>query len=610
MREFAALYAALDASTSTRAKLEALQAYLARAAPADAAWAVYLLAGGKPRQAVPTARLRALALALSGLPAWLFEACYQAVGDLAETLAHVLPPPRGEDRTPLSAWMVERLRPLRGAPPEVQDAALRQAFDTLPPAERFLLVKLIGGGLRVGVSRLLVLRALAAHSGLPEPLLAQRFIGYTDADACPDAAAYQALLAPESAGRPAPGTPYPFFLAQALEPVGAGGRLPDAADLAARLGPAEAWFAEWKYDGIRAQLVRRDGGEDGPAWLWSRGEELVGESFPEVMARAAALPPGTVLDGELLVWPGAPAGRPAPFAVLQTRLQRKTVGRRQLAEAPVVFVAYDLLESEGEDRRAEPQARRRARLEALLGPEGAAAGLFPLAPRLEGGWAGWATARDGARAAGVEGLMLKHRDTAYGLGRRKPEPGGGGWWKWKVEPFVADAVLVHAQAGHGRRAGLYTDYGFAVWNRAPRDAAEVEAVCAAIAARQPPRRAAEGEAAPLQLVPFAKAYGGLSDAEFKRVDRLIRADTVERFGPVRSVVPRLVVELGFEGLAPSPRHRSGLAVRFPRMLRLREDKPLAEADTLDRLRALMAGAPPAAPEAAEPASAPGPGGAW
>lgn len=594
MRDFAALYAALDASTSTTAKLDALQAYLRRAAPEDAAWAVYLLAGGKPRQAVPTARLRALATEASGLPAWLFEACYQAVGDLAETLAHVLPPPRHEDEAPLSVWMLERLRPLRGLPAEAQDAALRRAFDGLRPAGRFLLVKLIGGGLRVGVSRQLVLRALAAHAGLPEALLAQRFIGYTDADATPDAATFRALLAPEAEGARPPGTPYPFFLAPSLEPVGAGGALPDAAALAARLGPAEDWGAEWKYDGIRAQLVRRDGLPGTPAWLWSRGEELVGASFPEVLAAAAQLPPGTVLDGELLVWPGAPGGRPAPFARLQTRLQRKAPSPRHRAEAPAVFLAYDLLESEGEDRRAEPQARRRARLEALLGPGGPAAGVLALAPRLPGGWPEWAAARAGARAAGVEGLMLKHHATPYGLGRRKPE--AGGWWKWKVEPFVADAVLVHAQAGHGRRAGLYTDYSFAVWNRPPRDAAEAEAVVAAIAARQPWPPADPTlplEAQPLQLVTFAKAYSGLSDAEFRRVDRSIRADTVERFGPVRSVRPSLVVELGFEGLSPSPRHRSGLAVRFPRMLRLREDKPLAEADTLITLRALMDGMPAA-----------------
>lgn len=589
MQDFSRLYAQLDQQTATGAKLAALQAYFATAAPRDAAWAAYFLAGGKPRQTVPTARLRALAGRLSGLPDWLVEASYQAVGDLAETLAHLLPQPSRQDEASLADWVEQRLLPLRGAPPEQQDAALAQAFDRLPAEGRFLLVKLIGGGFRVGVGRQLVVRALAACAGLPDTLVAQRMMGYTEAGARIDAARYLALVAPPDTGAPAGGQPYPFFLAHPLE---AGGPV-EPETLAERLGPCHDWVAEWKADGIRAQLVCRPASEAGgpTVWLWSRGEELVSERFPEVLAAARALPPGTVLDGELLVWPGAPEAAPARFATLQTRLNRKTLPRKLLAEAPVVFWAYDLLESDGVDRRPEPQGQRRARLQALLGPGGPAAGAFPISPQLSAAdWPALARQRAEARARGFEGLMLKHLATPYGVGRRKPGEGQGGWWKWKLEPYRVDAVLVHAQRGHGRRASLYTDYGFAVWNRAPRDAEEVAAVCAAIAARRPPPSRtppAPGEPEPLQLLPFAKAYSGLSDAEILRVDREIRRHTVESFGPVRSVVPTLVVELGFEGLAPSPRHRSGLAVRFPRMLRLREDKPLAEADTLAQLRALL-----------------------
>ncbi|MFN9747385.1 MAG: cisplatin damage response ATP-dependent DNA ligase [Betaproteobacteria bacterium] len=565
MQDFAALYAELDASTATGDKVDALVRHFGRAAPDDAAWAVYFLAGGKPSQRVPAAVLREAACAEAGIDPWLFEECYQAVGDLAETIAHVLPPGTPGPRQGLAAWMRERVLPLRGLSPAGQRVRLVEAWRELDSAGRFLLVKLIGGGFRVGVSRLLVQRALARHTGLDAQLLAQRLVGWTDARALPDAARWEALVAPPGQGLAAEGRPYPYFLAHALQ---AG---PDT------LGAVGEWLAEWKYDGIRAQVVRRGGG----CWIWSRGEELVTERFPEVVAAAAAWPEGTVLDGELLVWPEG-AAVPGSFQQLQPRINRKTLPKKLLAEAPVVFLAYDLLESGGEDRRAEPQAARRLRLEALQQGQPA----LRVSPRVPAGsWPALAAARATSRERGVEGLMLKHREARYGSGRTKD---GGTWWKWKVEPLVVDAVLVYAQAGHGRRAGVYTDYTFAVWSRAPESAEEAAAVVEAIARREPPPAAGSGA---LQLLPFAKAYSGLSDAEFKAVDRVIRATTIDKFGPVRSVRPTLVFEIGFEGIGASPRHKSGVAVRFPRMLRLRPDKPLHEADTLSRLQGLLSAAP-------------------
>jgi DNA ligase-1 len=569
MQRFAALYAALDASTGTDAKVAALVQYLADAPPADAAWGIYFLAGGKPRQTVPTALLRAEATALAGIPDWLFEASYQAVGDLAETIAQILPPPRQTGQLGLADWMHQRLLPLRGQPAALQALALRGWWDELPAEQRFLLVKLIGGGFRVGVSKLLVQRALARHAGLDAKLVAQRMMGWTDGRQPPGAERLAVLLAPlpapgeVAAGTPlADGQPYPFFLAHALEDGP-----PD--ELARRLGPAADWLAEWKYDGIRAQLVKRGG----QVWIWSRGEELVSERFPEVLAEAASLPDGTVLDGELLAWAG---DAPAPFQRLQQRIQRKTLSRKLLAEVPVRFIAYDLLEHAGQDQRAVPQWQRRQQLQAVLAGQ-----ALMLSPLLLGeGWAALAEQRGQSRARGVEGLMLKHRAAAYGSGRTKAD---GLWWKWKIAPHTVDAVLVYAQAGHGRRAGLYTDYTFAVWSRAPADAAEAEAVLQAIAARQPPQPGA------LQLLTFTKAYSGLSDAEFKAVDAVIRGSTLEKFGPVRSLQPQLVFELAFEGIARSPRHKSGVALRFPRMLRIRHDKPLWQADSLGTLEALIAG---------------------
>jgi len=559
MRRFAALYAELDASTATEAKVAALQRYLTEAPAGDAAWALYFLAGGKPRQTVPTAVLRAEALAAAGIPDWLFEASYQAVGDLAETIARVLPPPTRHSDLGLADWLEQRLLPLRGASPADQSACLRTWWDELPAGQRFLLVKLIGGGFRVGVSKLLVQRALARHAGLDPKLLAQRLIGWTDARSLPTAARLQALLAPDTAAA-ASGQPCPFFLAHALE--GAVDELP------ARLGDPGQWQVEWKYDGIRAQVVR----QGGAVWIWSRGEELITERFPEVAARARALPEGTVLDGELLVWRD---GAPAPFNLLQQRITRRTLSRQLLADTPVEFIAYDLLVHQGEDQRALPQHLRRQRLEALL-----AGGALPVSPLVAAdSWPALAALRATSRQRGVEGLMLKQRDGGYGSGRTKAD---GVWWKWKIEPYTVDGVLLYAQAGHGRRAGLYTDYTFAVWSRPPADAAEADAVVQAIARREPPAPGA------LQLVTFAKAYSGLTDAEIKAVDQVIRAHTLEKFGPVRSLRPTLVFELGFEGIGRSPRHKSGIALRFPRILRVRHDKPLHQADTLDTLQGLLA----------------------
>ena len=544
MKAFAALYQALDASTSSLAKQAALRDYLRQAPPEDAAWAVYFLAGGKPRQLVPTKWLRAVAREAAGLPEWLFDESYEAVGDLAETIALLLPPPAAEAPPQgLAQWMRDHLLPLRGLSPDTQAERLRAQWARLAPEERLVYFKLITGAFRVGVSRLQVTQALAAVSGVDAKRIAQRLMGYTGVGAQPGAADYLRLVAADDDAA-AQGHPYPFFLAHPLAlPVE---RFGDA------LGPPADWIVEWKWDGIRAQLVRRAGS----AWLWTRGEELVSDRFPELQAMGMeALPEGTVIDGEIVVWDGE---RARPFADLQKRIGRKTLGPKILRELPVALLAYDLLEEGGQDLRGLPLHARRARLDALLAR--AAHPALIASPVLMGAdWADLAHQREAARELGVEGLMLKGRDARYGVGRTKDV---GTWWKWKIDPLSVDAVLIYAQRGHGRRASLYSDYTFAVWNGPPGD---------------------EGRA----LVPFAKAYSGLTDAEMARVDAIIRKTTVESFGPVRSVRPTLVFELGFEGIARSSRHKSGIAVRFPRMLRWREDKPVEEADTLQTLAALL-----------------------
>lgn len=561
MQAFAALYAELDASTATNTKLAALVAYFKQVDAADAAWAAYFLAGGKPRQSVPTKLLRAVGCKLSHVPDWLFEECYQAVGDLAETITYLLPPSKGGASQGLAYWVEHRIVPLRGMQEDELQAQLISSWQQLPTSSHFIFNKLITGGFRVGVSKLLLTRALAQVAELDAKLVAQRFMGYTDIKTLPTKERYLALLQPASEGAMDNSQPYPFFLAHALnEPVNRFDEL---------LGAVSDWQVEWKYDGIRAQVVKR-GGE---VALWSRGEELMTERFPEVIAQMQALPDGTVIDGELLVWLD---DRPASFALLQQRIGRKRLTKSVLSNAPVVLLAYDLLESEGQDIRSISLLARRKSLSQLCTQYS-----IRLSPTLQAQtWEELAVLRASSRERGVEGFMLKANSAAYGVGRTKEV---GLWWKWKIEPMTVDCVLIYAQAGHGRRASLYTDYTFAVWSRTPRDADEAQAVLDNIAAKQ----AAQPDG--LQLLPFAKAYSGLTDEEFKQVDAVIRKTTLEKFGPVRSVKPSLVFELGFEGINRSPRHKSGIAVRFPRMLRIRHDKPLHEADTLGSLESLLCG---------------------
>jgi DNA ligase-1 len=527
MKRFAQLYCELDSTNSTLLRVAALERYLREAGPADAAWAVYFLVGNKPRQIVPSRRLYAIAAEVADLPLWLMDECYEAVGDLAETVALVLPAASDESDDPLHVWVEQRLLPLANADDAERAAALARAWRELDGYARLVWNKLITGEFRVGVSRRLVTRALANVSGLDSAVIAHRLAGswYPGADA------YRILVSAEGEQGEA-SRPYPLFLAYALQ------------DDPAVLGDIDDWQVEWKWDGIRAQLIRRGA----RVYLWSRGDELINDSFPEIIEAGTALPNGTALDGEIVVWEGT---RVAPFGALQKRLGRKTPGKALLAEAPAALIAYDLLERDGSDIRSQPLVERRAALESLMAslPADSVLKLSPLVHAES--WRVLAARRTESRALSVEGMMLKRRDAPYGVGRVR-----GPWWKWKVAPYTVDAVLMYAQRGQGRRASLYTDYTFGVWDAGA-------------------------------LVPFAKAYSGLTDEEIRRVDAFVREHTVEKFGPVRVVEPKVVCELAFEGIQTSTRHKSGIAVRFPRIARLRSDKTPADADSLDTIRSLL-----------------------
>lgn len=526
MKHFARLFAEIDGTTRINAKVDAMVEYFTSADPADSAWAVHFLRGERPKRLIAVRKLVEWAAAETEIPAWLFDECYDAVGDLAETIALLLPRAVASSDLPLHVWIEQRLLPIARQSVMQQRESMLRAWRELDGTERLVWNKLITGAFRLGVSQQLVIRALSKALSVDEGIIAHRLSGSW----LPTSAAYAALGRVDAADADA-SRPYPFFLAYALD------------DDLESLGTAGDWSAEWKWDGIRAQVLRRGG----TTYIWSRGEELVTDRFPEVAAAATFLPDGTVLDGELMPWKD---GVPLPFAQLQRRIGRKSLGSSILSEVPVVLIAYDLLEAAGRDVREESFAWRRRQLAELLART--RSGSLLLSPALEiNTWQDVRAAHARARDAGAEGLMLKRLNSAYGVGRRK-----GAWWKWKVQPYAVDAVLLYAQPGHGRRASLHTDYTFAVWDNG-------------------------------QLVPFAKAYTGLSDGEIRELDAWIRRNTIEKFGPVRHVRPEHVFELAFEGIQRSARHKSGVALRFPRILRRRTDKRPEEADTLETLHALM-----------------------
>jgi DNA ligase-1 len=527
MRKLVDLYDTLDSTTSTNAKVEAMVAYFRETPPEDAAWGLFFLTGRRLKRLVPSKALKQWARELSGTPEWLFDEAYASVGDLAEIIALLLDSveqPQNTEELSLSHWMEERILPLGGLSPPEQRERITRWWHTLPRRELFIFNKMLTGELRVGVSDTLVVRALARYAGLPPAAVSHRLMGTW----APARAFFEQLIAPDVSDGDG-SRPYPFYLASPLEqPV-------------ENLGDRSEWIAEWKWDGIRGQLIHRQGA----IYLWSRGEELVTERYPEIVKAATSLPSGTVLDGEILAYED---GRPLPFARLQRRIGRQKLTAKVLAEAPAVFMAYDLLEEKGEDLRPLPLRERRARLEALLRDKP----QFPISPLIPADtWEELAMARRESRERNVEGFMIKRLESPYQHGRKR-----GDWWKWKIDPFTVDAVLLYAHPGHGKRAALYTDYTFAVW---------------------------KGE----ELLPVAKAYSGLTDEEISKLDRWIRAHTKEKFGPVRSVEPAQVFELHFEGIAASPRHKSGVALRFPRIARWRSDKTPQDADSLDQLKELI-----------------------
>lgn len=534
MNEFVELFQCLDETTSTTAKLDALVHYFHRAPHEDIAHAIYFLSGNKLIPNVPTRILRVAAMKASGIPEWLFEETYEWVGDLAETTAAIAPGNGSRVNSTLSDWIASTLKPIALSRGDQQIDMLIEAWSSLTSVQRFVMNKLITGGFRVGVSQKLLTRGISQWSKIPAETIAHRMMGRWE----PITSSMTRLLSADARDSDI-SRPYPFCLAY-----------PIAGDTLG-LGTTSDYLAEWKWDGIRAQLVRRNNA----TYLWSRGEELLQGRFPEIETASELLDNGTVLDGEILAWTG---DHPKPFADLQKRIQRKRIGPKILRDCPVVFIAYDLLEYDGDDIRMRPLSDRRSLLDSLMQTLNRCCNevrdkTLRVSPSVHAqSWAAFEEIRDQARERGAEGLMLKRLDSPYGVGRVS-----GLWWKWKLAPYSVDAVMLYAQRGHGRRATLFTDYTFGVWK--------------------------EGS-----LVPFAKAYSGLNEEEIRVVDRWIRENTIDKFGPVHAVRPEMVMEIAFENVQQSSRHKSGIAVRFPRISRIRADKTADQADSLDALRKWIA----------------------
>jgi len=532
MKNFADLIKALDSSNKTSVKVDALTNYFCHASDSDKVWTIAILSHRRPPRPVNTTLLRIWANELANIPMWLFEESYHIVGDLAETIALVIPATREHSDKSLTEYLREMLA-LKKKTDQEKRAYLHENWLALNYYERLVFTKLITGSFRIGVSQKLMTRALSKATGVSEDLLAYKLMGNWD----PDTITFSELVLDEKSESYL-SKPYPFYLAYAIE-----------GDVAS-LGNPEEWSIEHKWDGIRSQTIIRNN----ELYIWSRGEELVTDKYPEFQAFIGVIPDGTVIDGELLPFVDGEIGT---FNDLQTRIGRKTVSPALLKKTPVIVRAYDLLEWQGEDIRTKPYSERRALLESLLASIPTGSVPMQLSERITlSSWETIAEERLRSRELKSEGLMLKRSNSTYQVGRKK-----GDWWKWKVEPLAVDAVLTYAMRGHGRRSNLFTDYTFALW-----------------------QENGDGER---ELVTFAKAYSGLTDEEFRKVDDWIKKHTLERFGPVRSVVPELVFEIGFEGIAFSKRHKSGVATRFPRILRWRHDKKMEEANTIDDLKNMI-----------------------
>ena len=507
MRQFAALIRKLELSSRQNEKVLVLSAYFQEAAEKDRVWAIALLSQRRPSRTMTLRQMKKWALEFSGIPEWLFEESYQIVGDLAETIALILPPPTGQAEQGLSHW-IETITELKGRASEAQKALVFKSWEVLDKAERFQFNKLVTGSFRVSVSQRLMTRALSLATGMPETVLAHRISGGWD----PESTAFQDLVREQSPTEEA-GRPYPF---QRIHPLEEGPNV---------LGETSGYLIDWKWEGIRCQLIRRSSN----SFIWSEKGELITGAFPAIASALDNFPEGLVLDGEIVIMQDAGVG---PASGIEKRLGMKKPGPKALRELPAAFIAFDILEREGTDLRDRPLLERKQQLLDLAGQVDATGEVILFSDPLPvNDWADVAGFRAEARNMRADGLLIKKRELPYRSGDVE-----GPWLHWKPEAHTINALLIYATRGQGGSTRQYTDLSFAVW---------------------------AGD----QLVPFTRTIEGLPEEDMAELSSWIRENTVERFGPVRSVRAEQVFEIAFEGIEPSSRHRSGLILRSPRILR-------------------------------------------
>lgn len=525
MKTFASLVHALDSTNKTNQKMEAIHHFLEVAEDKDKLWFLALFSGRRPKRGVSTTLLREWVKEITSIPDWLFQESYASVGDLGETISLLLPPPIGYMDFSLAEWM-DKIHNLSRYDESQKKEFILQVWANLPHQERFIFNKLLGGSFRLGVSTKGLINAISSYYNLEASAVSHSIMGEWTVEN----SSFEELIHGQYVDSNL-SKPYPFCLAYPIE--GVEQTLIDLKD----------WQIEYKWDGIRGQVIKRNQ----EVFIWSRGEELVTDQFPEIVEEIKNWEGDFVLDGEILA---IADGEILNFTALQKRLNRKVISKKLLEEVPIGLYLYDILEITHQDVRQESMQARRALLEGLLADKPLI--NIKISPLIQvDSLESLKSVREQARDINSEGLMLKHTNSVYHVGRKK-----GHWWKWKIDPLTIDAVLIYAQKGSGRRSSHYTDYTFAV-----RD----------------------GD----NLVTIAKAYSGLTDKEIQEVSRFVNKNAVEKFGPVRTVKPELVFEIAFEGIGWSTRHKAGVALRFPRILRWRKDKTVAEIDNLESVKKLI-----------------------
>ena len=537
LNKFAKLFFDLDSNNSNNKKIDLLINYFLSNSALNNSWTIFLLIGKSNKRFISGKSLREYYSIIYKLPIWLIDICHQKVGDSAEVISLLLSnkiDKKSKDIS-LNNLIKNKLPELLKISEEEKVEMIKYYWEIIPKENLLVFNKILTGSFRIGVSKGLVRKSLSKMLNMDESIISHRLMGQF----IPSAKTYNFIISKKFHQKELGYKPYPFQLANPL-------------DIQVKDLNLDDYQFEWKYDGIRGQIVKRRKN----ITIWTRGEELVNNSFPELVNLISLINDDFVIDGEILIW-NSKKDCPDDFGLLQKRIRRNSPSNKILKDLPISFITYDLLELNGKDLRENILSIRREILEKLYSswkekstdPYFHKLKITKLIKVFD--WYDIEKKKNNSRSLNTEGLVIKNKNSKYLPGRKR-----GNWWKYKVDPMQLDAVLIYAKGGSGKRADLYTDYSFALWKDK-------------------------------ELTKFANAYSGLTNEEIKELDKWIRKNTLNKFGPVRSVKPFFVFEISFENIQFSSRHKSGIAVRFPRITKWRKDKNIHEADTLENAYKLM-----------------------